>query len=245
GRLLEQRALQQARQVRVARQVRGQPVERRVHALGPEAVLPRDHVDDRPEPALEDGVVERLLAGEVVVEAGGGDPHLACQVAHRHAFHAARGEQALGGVEDDLAGRSGGSAVTGPPLDGSSGHGGGVTNERSLRQGAIMPYLTPTPERPRSMGMTETTKPSRSLAQVKREFSTDEACKAYLAKMRWPDGKVACPRCGETKRVYALRTRPFHWVCKNTSEACAGVYRFSVLTGAVFENTNVRPKTCF
>src|SRR2546430_5245757 len=137
GRLLEQRALQQARQVRVARQVRGQPVERRVHALGPEAVLPRDHVDDRPETALEDGVVERLLAGEVVVEAGGGDLHLACQVAHRHAFHAARGEQALGGVEDELAGRGGGSAVTGPPLDGSAGHGGGVTNERSLRQGAM------------------------------------------------------------------------------------------------------------
>src|SRR5439155_25718156 len=39
---------------------------------------------------------------------------------------------------DQLAGGSGGSAVTGPPLDGSAGHGGGVTNERSLRQGAII-----------------------------------------------------------------------------------------------------------
>src|SRR5437870_6263109 len=137
GRLLEQRALQQARQVRVARQVRGQPVECRVHALGPETVLPRDHVDDRPETALEDGVVERLLAGEVIVEARGGDPHLAREVAYRHALHPVRREQPLGGVEDDLAGGGGGSAVTGPPLDGSAGHGGGVTNERSLRQGAI------------------------------------------------------------------------------------------------------------
>ena len=84
-----------------------------------------------------------------------------------------------------------------------------------------------------------TTKPSRTLAQLKRDFPTDDACKTHLAEMRWPDGKTACPRCGETQRVYALRTRPFHWVCKNTSEECPGVYRFSVLTGTVFENTNV------
>src|SRR2546426_10311906 len=63
--------------------------------------------------------------------------------------------------------------------------------------------------------------------------------------MRWPDGKAACPRCGETKRVYALRTRLFHWVCKNPSEQCPGVYRFSVLTGTVFENTNVPLATWF
>src|SRR3989442_4017731 len=145
GRLLEQRALQQARQVRVARQVRGQPVERRVHALGPEPVLPRDghYLDDRRETALEDGVVERLLAGEVIVEAGGGDPHLARAVAYRHALHPVRREQPLGGVEDDLAGGGGGSAVTGPPLYGSARHGGGVTNERSLRQGR--PLCSPEP----------------------------------------------------------------------------------------------------
>src|SRR5207249_823765 len=80
--------------------------------------------------------VERLLAGDVIVEAGGGHPHLAREVAYRHALHPVRREQPLGGVEDDLAGGGGGSAVTGPPLDGSAGHGGGVTNERSLRQGA-------------------------------------------------------------------------------------------------------------
>jgi transposase-like protein len=93
--------------------------------------------------------------------------------------------------------------------------------------------------------MATTTKPSRSLADIKRTFATDEACKAYLTKMRWPDGKVTCPRCGEQRRLYALRTRPFHWVCKNPSEACPGVYRFSVLTGTVFENTNVPLKTWF
>src|SRR5437867_5645742 len=93
--------------------------------------------------------------------------------------------------------------------------------------------------------MAKTTKPSRSLAQIKRQFATDDACKAYLTKKRWPDDKVACPRCGETKRVYALHTRPFHWVCKNPSDECPGIYRFSVLTGTVFENTNVPLRTWF
>jgi len=93
--------------------------------------------------------------------------------------------------------------------------------------------------------MAKTTKPSRSLATIRRDFATPEACKAYLRDMRWPDGKVVCPRCGETKRVYALKARPFHWICKNPSEACPGVYRFSVLTGTVFENTNVPLPTWF
>src|SRR5437870_8602927 len=66
GRLLEQRALQQARQMRVAGQVRGQPIERRMHALGLEAVLPRDHVDDRRETALEDGVARGGARMEVL-----------------------------------------------------------------------------------------------------------------------------------------------------------------------------------
>jgi transposase-like protein len=93
--------------------------------------------------------------------------------------------------------------------------------------------------------MSKITKPSRSLAEIKRTFATVEACKTHLAKLRWPDGKVTCPRCGESTRVYALKTRPFHWVCKNPSAACPGIYRFSVLTGTVFENTNVPLPTWF
>src|SRR5207253_3401479 len=92
--------------------------------------------------------------------------------------------------------------------------------------------------------MPSTTKPSRTLAQMKRAFPTDDACKTHLVAKRWPDG-VRCPRCGATERVYALRTRPFHWVCKNVSDECPGVYRFSVLTGTVFENTNVPLCTWF
>src|SRR6202166_1078357 len=61
----------------------------------------------------------------------------------------------------------------------------------------------------------------------------DDAPKAYLAARRWPDG-VHCPRCGNPK-VYDLRSRKWHWQC----EQCApDGYRFSVIAGTIFENTN-------
>jgi transposase-like protein len=36
----------------------------------------------------------------------------------------------------------------------------------------------------------------KSLAEFQVRFSTEEACAAYLAQSRWPDGFV-CPRCGD------------------------------------------------
>ena len=61
----------------------------------------------------------------------------------------------------------------------------------------------------------------------------EDSCKVYLAARRWPHG-VKCPRCGNVK-VYALKTRPFHWQC----EACTqDGYRFSVIAGTIFENAD-------
>ena len=61
----------------------------------------------------------------------------------------------------------------------------------------------------------------------------EDACKRYLQARRWPDG-VHCPRCGNPK-VYDLKTRKWHWQC----EQCApDGYRFSILVGTIFENTN-------
>src|SRR6204780_2421786 len=61
----------------------------------------------------------------------------------------------------------------------------------------------------------------------------DDATKAFLKARRWPDG-VHCPRCGNPK-VYDLKTRKWHWQC----EQCApDGYRFSIIAGTIFENTN-------
>jgi len=72
-----------------------------------------------------------------------------------------------------------------------------------------------------------------TLPEFHRLFPDEEACKAYLVASRWPEG-VACPRCGNEK-VYALKTRPFNWVCKKCGDT---PYRFSVTVGTIFENTN-------
>jgi len=63
-------------------------------------------------------------------------------------------------------------------------------------------------------------------------FQTEDDCKTYLVERRWPNG-VSCPRCGNAK-VWEVKSRPFHWLCK----ACnRNGYRFSVITGTIFENT--------
>ena len=74
-----------------------------------------------------------------------------------------------------------------------------------------------------------------TVGQFDELFPDDDACKAYLTARRWPDG-VRCPRCGND-RVYPVTNRPFHWQCSQCAKA--GGYRFSVLVGTVFENTNV------
>ncbi len=81
------------------------------------------------------------------------------------------------------------------------------------------------------------------MAQLKDRFSTEEACKKYLRDLRWPNG-VHCPRCNNEK-VYDLKTRPFHWVCKNKDCGGKNGYRFSVITKTVFENTNYPLRTWF
>lgn len=74
---------------------------------------------------------------------------------------------------------------------------------------------------------------------TEREFETrfpigdDDACKAYLKARRWPEG-VRCPRCGNPA-VYDLGSRKWHWQCQKCDP---NGYRFSVLVGTIFENTN-------
>src|SRR5215831_17846821 len=72
-------------------------------------------------------------------------------------------------------------------------------------------------------------------AQFDRMFPVgdEDACKRYLKARRWPQG-VRCPRCGNLA-VYDLPSRKWHWQC----EKCApDGYRFSVIAGTIFENTN-------
>ena len=77
---------------------------------------------------------------------------------------------------------------------------------------------------------------------TEREFETrfplddEDACRTYLKARRWPDG-VHCPRCGNPK-VYDLKSRQWHWQCTQCAPGGSEGYRFSLLVGTIFENTN-------
>src|SRR5687768_4839557 len=78
----------------------------------------------------------------------------------------------------------------------------------------------------------------KTFADFDRMFPDEAACKLYLTMRRWPDG-VTCPKCGNAK-VYALKARPFNWLCKSTAclKRTKTGYRFSLYVGTIFENTN-------
>jgi transposase-like protein len=77
---------------------------------------------------------------------------------------------------------------------------------------------------------------------TEREFETrfpigdEDACRAYLKARRWPQG-VHCPRCGNPA-VYDLHSRKWHWQCTQCAPGGSEGYRFSLLVGTIFENTN-------
>lgn len=62
----------------------------------------------------------------------------------------------------------------------------------------------------------------------------EDACRRYLVARRWPNG-VHCPRCGSVK-VTELKGNPWHWQCYDCAPQTS--YRFSHITGTIFENTN-------
>jgi IS1 family transposase/transposase-like protein len=70
--------------------------------------------------------------------------------------------------------------------------------------------------------------------QFEAAFPDEDACKAYLVARRWPNG-VICPRCGAVK-PFPVGTMPFKWQCYQCAPDSG--YRFSHLTGTIFENTN-------
>ena len=85
-----------------------------------------------------------------------------------------------------------------------------------------------------------------TLRQLMATFPTDDDCRRFLGGRRWPDG-VRCPRCGKTETVYTLQTRPWHWECskKMCRKGKGNAYRFSLISGTVFENTKYPLKTWF
>ena len=71
-------------------------------------------------------------------------------------------------------------------------------------------------------------------AQFDAIFQTEVDCVNYLVARRWSEG-VRCPRCDNDK-VYALASGQ-HWQCTQCAPGGSTGYRFSHLSGTIFENT--------
>ena len=67
----------------------------------------------------------------------------------------------------------------------------------------------------------------RTLAELEARFSSEEACREYLFRLRWPGG-FRCSRCGETKA----------WPLRSGLRQCAGCgHQISVTAGTIFQDT--------
>jgi transposase-like protein len=80
-----------------------------------------------------------------------------------------------------------------------------------------------------------------NLIQLAQRFSTEEAAREYVEKLRWPDGPV-CPKCGEVNNAYRLvpqeskkdkHVRPGVWKCGGCRE------QFTVTVGTIFEDSHI------
>lgn len=84
----------------------------------------------------------------------------------------------------------------------------------------------------------------KTLDAFDKQYPTEDFCKAFLTAARWPKG-VFCPRCNGTQKIYHLKSRPFHWVCKHAGCGGRNGYRFSILTYTIFQDTKIPLKIWF
>jgi transposase-like protein len=69
----------------------------------------------------------------------------------------------------------------------------------------------------------------RTLPELERRFSTDQACRQYLFALRWPEGFV-CPRCGGRKAWPMARGL---WLCGQCR------HQASVTAGTIFQDSRL------
>src|SRR6266581_790193 len=79
-----------------------------------------------------------------------------------------------------------------------------------------------------------------TLVEIMKHFPDDDAARAYLESMRWPDG-VVCPHCGIIGTAYKIaanpgkKVRPGLYQCRE--KGCSK--QFTVTVGTVFEDSKV------
>src|SRR6266853_647521 len=64
-------------------------------------------------------------------------------------------------------------------------------------------------------------------------FADFDHCRQFMVEMRWPDGKVACPRCGSERVTWLAKARV--WKCYAKHERPT----FTLKTGTIFEDSPI------
>jgi transposase-like protein len=77
--------------------------------------------------------------------------------------------------------------------------------------------------------MVNTLQLPKTLQEAVAFFSDPQRTFDYAVKLRWPDGKVTCPRCNSTEHSF-ISTRRI-WFCKDCKK------QFTVKVGTIFEDS--------
>ena len=80
-----------------------------------------------------------------------------------------------------------------------------------------------------------------NIREAYERFGTDEQCLKYIEKMRWPDGVVRCPACGEKnirrvdRKADSKNRRKWFYMC--AEKTCHN--HFTPTSGTIFHDTHL------
>src|SRR5882672_7507885 len=81
--------------------------------------------------------------------------------------------------------------------------------------------------------MDKTAPVPQTLIQAIRYFSDPDVCLSFLVSLRWPDGVVACPQCGNRAVTFLSNQR--RWKCHTAHPR----QQFSIKVGTIFEDSPI------